>query len=295
MILVAGATGLVGREICRLLSEREKPVRALVRATSNPQLVDRLKKSGAETVIGDLKDAKSLEAACRNVQTVISTVSSTFSRQEGDSIESVDRQGQIRLIDAAKAAGVRRFILISFNHQKLPASCALSEAKNAAERHLMRSGMEYTILRPAAFMEVWLSAALGFDAANAKATIYGNGKNPISWVSLFDVAAFAVESVDSKSARNQIIEIGGPEALSPLRVVGIFEQSTGQRFDVQFVPEEVLVAQRNAATDPMQHSFATLMLYYAKGDSIDMSKTAKDFSIRLKSVRDYARDVAATR
>jgi len=45
----------------------------------------------------------------------------------------------------------------------------------------------------------------------------------------------------------------------------------------------------------MQHSFATLMLYYAKGDSIDMSKTAKDFSIRLKSVRDYARDVAATR
>jgi len=295
MILVAGATGLVGREICRLLSEREKPVRALVRATSNPQLVDRLKKSGAETVIGDLKDAKSLEAACRNVQTVISTVSSTFSRQEGDSIESVDRQGQIRLIDAAKAAGVRRFILISFNHQKLPASCALSEAKNAAERHLMRSGMEYTILRPAAFMEVWLSAALAFDAANAKATIYGNGKNPISWVSLFDVAAFAVESVDSKSARNQIIEIGGPEALSPLRVVGIFEQSTGQRFDVQFVPEEVLVAQRNAATDPMQHSFATLMLYYAKGDSIDMSKTAKDFSIRLKSVRDYARDVAATR
>ncbi len=292
MILVAGATGLVGREICRLLSERGKPVRALVRATSNPQLVDGLKKRGAETVVGDLKDAKSLEAACRNVQTVISTVSSTFSRREGDSIESVDRQGQIRLIDAAKAAGVRRFILISFNHQKLPASCALSEAKNAAEQQLMRSGMEFTILRPAAFMEVWLSPALGFDAANGKATIYGSGKNPISWISLFDVAAFAAAGDDNPSARNRIIELGGPDALSPLEVVGIFEGAIGRKFELQFVPEEALVGQRNAATDPMQHSFATLMLYYAKGDPIDMSKTAKDFSIRLKSVRDYARGSA---
>src|SRR5712692_358986 len=292
MILVAGATGLLGREICRLLRERGKPVRAMVRKTSNPEIVNDLKKRGAELVFADLKDSASLAPACRNAQSVISTVSSTISRREGDSIESVDRQGQIRLIDAAKAAGVRRFILISFNHQKLPASCALSEAKNAAEQHLMRSGMEYTILRPAAFMEVWLSPALGFDAAKGKATIYGSGKNPISWISLFDVAAFAAAGDDNPSARNRIIELGGPDALSPLEVVGIFEGAIGRKFELQFVPEEALVGQRNAATDPMQHSLATLMLYYAKGDPIDMSKTAKDFSIRLKSVRDYARGSA---
>ena len=120
MILVAGATGLVGREICRLLRERGKTVRAMVRKTSNPQLVDDLKKRGAEVVFADLKDVSSLQTACRNAKSVISTVSSTFSRQEGDSIDSVDRQGQIRLIDAAKAAGVRCFVLISFNHQKVP-------------------------------------------------------------------------------------------------------------------------------------------------------------------------------
>src|SRR5437867_828108 len=106
MILVAGATGLVGREVCRQLRERGKPVRAMVRKTSNPQLVDDLKKHGAEVVFADLKDVTSLQAACRNAQSVISTVSSTFSRQEGDSIGSVDRQRQIRLIDAAKTAGV---------------------------------------------------------------------------------------------------------------------------------------------------------------------------------------------
>ncbi len=293
MILVAGATGLLGREICRLLRERGKPVRAMVRKTSNPEIVNDLKKRGAELVFADLKDSASLAPACRNAQSVISTVSSTISRQEGDSIESVDRQGQIRLIDAAKAAGVRRFVLISFNHQKVPASCALTEAKNAAEQHLMKSGMEYTILRPAAFMEVWLSPALGFDAANGKATIYGSGKNPISWISLFDVAAFAAESVDRPG--KQIIEIGGAEALSPLEVVRVFEEAAGRKFDVQHVPEEALEAQRASATDPMQHSFASLMLYYAKGDRIDMSQTMSQFPLRLKSVRDYAQSFKANR
>src|SRR5437867_235775 len=293
MILVAGATGLVGREICRLLRERGEPVRAMVRKTSNPQLVDDLKKRGAEVVFADLKDVSSLQTACRNAKSVISTVSSTFSRQEGDSIDSVDRQGQIRLIDAAKAAGVRCFVLISFNHQKVPVSCALSEAKNAAEQHLMKSGMEYTILRPGVFMEVWLSPPLGFDAANGKATIYGSGKNPLSWISLFDVAAFAAESVDRPG--KQIIQIGGPEALSPLDVVRIFEETSGRKFDVQHVPEEALTAQRASATDPMQHSFASLMLYYAKGDPIDMSRTMSQFPIRLKSVRDYAQQVIAGR
>jgi uncharacterized protein YbjT (DUF2867 family) len=292
MILVAGATGLVGREVCRLLRERGKPVRAMVRKTSNPQVVDDLKKRGAEVVFADLKDPASLQAACRNVQSVISTASSTVSRQEGDSIDSVDRQGQIRLIDAAKAAGVRRFVLISFNHQKVR-SCALSEAKSGVEKHLMESGMEYTILRAGFFMEVWLSPALGFDAANGKATIYGSGKNPISWISLFDVAVFAAKSVDKPG--KQIIEIGGPEALSPLEVVRIFEETTGRKFDVQHVPEETLEAQRTSATDPLQHSFASLMLYYAKGDGIDMSRTMSQFPIRLKSVRDYAQQVKAGR
>jgi uncharacterized protein YbjT (DUF2867 family) len=292
MILVAGATGLVGREVCRLLRERGKPLRAMVRKTSNPQVVDELKKRGAEVVFADVKDRASLGAACRNAQSVISTVTSTLSRQEGDSIESVDNVGQFHLIDAAKAAGVRRFVSISFNHEKT-LSCALSEAKSGVEKHLMKSGMEYTILRAWPFMEVWLSPALGFDAANGKATIYGSGKNPISWISLFDVAAFAAESVDRPG--KQIIEIGGPEALSPLEVVRIFEETTGRKFEVQHVPEEALTAQRASATEPMQHSFASLMLYCAKGDRIDMSPTLSQFPIRLKSVRDYAQQVKAGR
>jgi uncharacterized protein YbjT (DUF2867 family) len=295
MILVAGATGLVGREVCRLLLEKKKPVRAMVRKSSNADVVGDLKKRGAEIVRADLKDRASIHAACRGVDTVISTATSTLSRQEGDSIDTVDRQGQINLVDAAKAAGAKRFVLISFNHHKAPVACALTEAKSAAEQQLMKSGMDYTILRPTPFMEIWLSPNLGFDAAGGKATIYGTGENPISWISLFDVAAFAVAALDRPSAKNQIIEIGGPEAVSPNEVVRIFEKTSGRKFEVQHVPEEALRAQCSATTDPLQQSFAALMLYYAKGDRVDTSKTMKDFSVQAKSVRDYARSVTAAR
>src|SRR2546430_9896371 len=160
VILVVGATGLLGGEICRLVTQRGKPVRALVRGTSNPDGVPQLKSVGAEQVRGDLKDRPSLDAACRGASAVISTASSTVSRQEGDSIESVDRQGQLSLIAAAAAAGVKQFIMISF--PSVETDCPLQSAKRAVEERLQLSGMTYTILRSTFFTEVWLSPALGF-------------------------------------------------------------------------------------------------------------------------------------
>src|SRR5262245_64542652 len=114
MNLIVGATGILGSEICRLLAENRQPLRALVRSTSNPDKVAQLKALDAEVIVGDLKDRRSLDAACRGVTAVISTASSTLSRQEGDSIESVDREGQLNLVEAAEAVGVKHFVLISF-------------------------------------------------------------------------------------------------------------------------------------------------------------------------------------
>lgn len=292
MNLVAGATGLLGRRVCALLRAEGKPVRAMVRASSNPEVVAELRNAGVELVEADLKDRASLEAACRGVSAVVSTASSTLSQQPGDSIESVDRDGQIHLIDAAAAAGVQRFVFVSYNHQKAPCSCALHEAKAAAEKRLIASGMRYTILRASIFMEVWLSPHLGFDYANAKATIYGSGEAPISWIAIEDVAAFAVASLGTPAAGNRIYEIGGPEAIAPNEVVRIFEEATGKSFDVTRVPEEALREQHRTASDPMQQSFAALMLLYAKGDPIDMTTTTRELPVELHSVREYARSVA---
>src|SRR2546422_3907636 len=152
-----------------------------------------------------------------------------MSRQEGDSIESVDRQGQLNLIDAAAAAGVQQLILISFS--SFAPDFPLQSAKRAVEKRLRESGLIYTILQPTFFTEVWLSPALGFDAANAKAQVYGAGQNQISWISFQDVARFAVAALKSPRAKNAIIELGGPEPLSPLEVVHLAEQVTRKRFE----------------------------------------------------------------
>jgi NAD(P)-dependent dehydrogenase (short-subunit alcohol dehydrogenase family) len=88
MNLVVGACGLTGTEVCRELAKGGKQVRALVRSSTDPKKQETLKSLGVSLAYGDLKDPSSLEGACRDVSTVISTASSTLSRTAGDSIET---------------------------------------------------------------------------------------------------------------------------------------------------------------------------------------------------------------
>ena len=78
--------------------------------------------------------------------------------------------------------------------------------------------------------------------------------------------------------------------MSPLEVVEIFEAISGRKFTVELVPD-ALQAQRTSAKDPLLESFATLMLMYARGDTMDMQETLKAFPVKLTAVRDYARCV----
>ena len=293
--LVVGATGLVGGAVCQGLATAGKPVRALIRASSDPLKVGRLQAMGVETVQGDLRDGSSLGRACDGVEAVISTASSMpFAYVAGQNdIDTTDRHGEIALIDAGKAAGVRHLVYTSFS-KNLELDFPLRNAKRAVEGHLKASGLTYTILRPSCFMEVWLSPAVGFDPANARATIFGTGEKPVSWISLQDVAAFAVASLENAAGKNAVLELGGPEAISPLEVVRIFERAGGRAFEIRNVPVEALKAQQAAATDPMQQSLAGLMQCVAAGDPIDMVETLRAFPLALTSVRDYAKRVLAS-
>ena len=264
MVLVVGATGSLGGEICRRLALAGKPLRGLVRRTSDRAKVEGLRKLGVQLVEGDLKDRPTLEAACTDAQAVISTASATISRQTGDTIDSVDLEGQMNLLDAAKAAGVQHFIYVSA-HFPSELEFPLQETKNAVERRVRESGMTWTILQPSVFMEIWLSPAAGFDLVHGRAVVNGSGLKKLSFISYKDVAAFAVAALENPKARNAKLVLGGPEALSPLQVIRMFEDLLEKKFVIQFVPEEALEQQLATATDPMARTFAGLGLLAARG------------------------------
>jgi len=262
----------------------------MIRKTSDPAKKEILKQLGAELVEGDLQDRTSLDRACEGVTAVITTPTAISSRQEEDTFQTVDLQGQMHLVDSARSASVKHFVFISVSgNLGKEGGNPLIDAKRSVEQHLRQGGLTYTIVRSSFFMEIWLSPHLGFDFQNAKATIYGSGKNGISYISFYDVAQFVAKVLSNPVSRNAVIELGGAEAVTPIEVVRIFEDIAGRSFELQFIPEEALQARKAAADNPIEQTFAGLTLAASHGDSIYMDDTSKKFSFRSKSVREYAK------
>ncbi|KFA90038.1 SDR family oxidoreductase [Archangium violaceum] len=289
---VVGATGLLGGAICARLAAAGEPTRALVRSTSDPERVARLERWGLELRRGDLKDPPSLEALCEGARTVISTASAALSRQEGDSLQTVDLEGQLALVEAARRAGVEHFVFISFPPN--PLSFPLQDAKRAVERALRESGMpRYTLLQPTYFAEVWLGPALGFDYLHAQARLFGTGTGKLNWISLEDVARCAARALERPQAWNAVLPLGAEEALGQLDVVRLFEERSGRPWTLSYTSEQTLREQLEAATDPLQRSFAAMMLHVALGGPIDPGPAMEALELRPLPVRDYVERVLA--
>ncbi len=286
MDLVVGATGVVGKRIALRLHAEKRPVRAVVRGGAGRAEAQELVHAGIGIVDADLARPGSLAAACQGIENVVCTATSMpHGREEG--LRRVDHDGVLALIEAAERAEVRRFVYLSYSGTLREAS-PLETAKRACEARLMAGSMDAVILRPTYFTEVWLSPVLGFDPMEGKARIYGTGAGKINYISAGDVAEFAVAVTLRPEPGRFGLQLGGPEALSQLDAVTIFEETVGRKFALERVPLESLEAQRQSP-DPLHQAFAALMIGYAKGDPIpDALNNADLYGVRLHSVHDYA-------
>jgi uncharacterized protein YbjT (DUF2867 family) len=291
MILVAGATGVLGSEIVSRLIARGEHVRAMVRITSAPEKVEALQKAGAEIVRADLKEPRTLAAACSGVDAVISTVTTILTSQPGDSFEATDDQGNRSLIDAAKNAGVSKFVFVSFDTGQVP-DAPLPRAKQHVEEHLKHSGLDFTILQPGLFQEIWLGPMLFADTIAGTAKVYGKGTEKIRYVAVSDVAELAVQLLTSPAARNSTVPFAGPDEVSQRDAVRIFEDAFGRTFSVIEVPEELLESQWRAAENPWDETFAALMLGVARGLGSGINPPFETFPMKMTSPREYVRRMA---
>lgn len=288
--LVVGATGVVGSQVALGLARAGRPVRALVRPTSNADKVAALKEAGVEIVTGDLKDFESLTRACAGVANVIQTATSTGSRAEGDSIATVDGSGTLSMIAAATMADVKHYVLVSFPTHDV--GFPLRDAKAAAEEALKAGSMAYTILQPPHLWEVWCSPGFGFDIANATARVYAGGEGQHSWLSAGDLAKAAIACLDNEAAKNRVIAFGGPEPLSQMEIVRRFEVATGKKFEVQHVPAEALKGQLDADGDDLGRSFAALLLITGQGGWVfDQAEVKSLLGIEFQTFDEYVASV----
>lgn len=291
MILVAGATGVLGSEIVRKLLGRGEKVRAMTRATSKRETVDNLRKAGAEIVVADLKQPATLAAASKGVDAVISSVTSVTTAQPGDSFEATDGQGTKSLIDAARKAGAKKFVFVSFDADYSP-DAPLARAKRGVEEHLKKSGLDYTILHPSLFFESWLGPMLFADPVAGTARVYGAGTHKIRYIAVTDVAELAVQSLSRPFASKATIPFGGPAEISQRDAVKLFEDAFGKKFAITEIPEAALEAQWKAAQDQLEKSFAALMLGVARGFDSGVKPPFDEFPMRMTSPREYVQRLA---
>ena len=152
MILVAGGSGLLGRTLIPLLVERGEQVRVVTRGTRQ---ADQLALPGVETIVGDIRDRAVVDRAVAGARTVISAIHG-FGGEGALGARAIDRDANGALIDAAVAAGVDHFVLVSIHGASADHPIELFRMKAAAEARLKASGLSWTIVRPTAYQETWL-------------------------------------------------------------------------------------------------------------------------------------------
>ena len=292
-VLVAGATGQLGRVIVQKLLATGVPVRALAR---NPAKLAPIGQAGAEVAAVDMLDLPRLTDACRGAGDIIATANNNMGKGATSPMR-VDLTAYQNLCAAARNAGIRRIIFISFRGATSDEFVDIFRLKWLIEDAIKRSQMPYVILRPSAFTDIWVDELLAPGIRkNGIATIFGNGSHAANYISVNDVAEFAVRVVQRPEVVNEVIDIGGPSDKSLNDLASLLEkrfQSSGKRKHVPVAAMRLLPP----IVRPFNEVAARLMtlgLYAATRSTPfpDWKRAADRFGVTPESVEDHVRQMA---
>ena len=237
MILVAGSSGRLGKAVAERLLEAGVSFRAACRDIAKAQgLADR----GVEVVQLDLESGAGIAQAVDGASGVIICIHGLLGRSRR-SIERIDVRGHAALIDASAAAGVARFVYVSALGASPDHPSEFWRAKARTEQHLKASGLDYVILRPSAFMDLYAHDLVGAAVLRGKTVfLLGRGRTPRNMIAVADVADAAVKALSRDELAGQTLEIGGWENPTEREVAALYGELSGRRSKVRSVPPVVL-------------------------------------------------------
>jgi len=226
-VLVAGATGYLGKYVVKEFKKEGYWVRALARSSN--KLVE-LKKDIDDRFIGEVTEKNSLSDICKNIDIVFSSIGITKQKDKLTFMD-VDYQGNKNLLDEAMKSGVSKFIFISvFNAENMKDLKGI-QAKLKFEEELKRSGIDYTIIYPNGFFSDMLEYLE--MAKRGRGWVFGSGENRINPIHGQDLAEISVRSVKDT---NKSIEVGGPEILSHNEILKIAFSVLNKEVKISKIP-----------------------------------------------------------
>ncbi len=227
-VLVAGATGYLGRFVVKAFKARGYWVRALGRSTEK---LESIEEYADELTIGEVTDTDSLRGVCDDIDIVFSSVGITR-QKDGVTYRDVDYQGNKNLLTVAEAAGVKQFIYVHVLGAEHMRHVALVQAKQAFVDELEQSRLDHRIICPSGFfsdMEEFFEMA-----RSGRVFLFGDGSNRINPIHGADLAEVCVDAAEGKERK---VEVGGPEVFT-------YRQIAELAFDVLDKPPKVMSTPR---------------------------------------------------
>ena len=229
-LLIIGGTGTLGRQVVLQALTKGYPVRCMVR---NFRKANFLKEWGVELVYGDLTRPETIPPCLKGITAVIDA--STSRANELDSLKKVDWEGKLCLIEAAKAASIKRFIFFSAQNVEQFENIPLMKVKSVIETKLKKSNIPYTIFRLTGFYQ-GLIEQYAIPILEDLPIWVTNENTYISYMDTQDIARFCLRSLQIPQTINQTFVLSGVKGWVSSEIINLCEQLAGQEAKVQRIP-----------------------------------------------------------
>lgn len=233
-LLIVGGTGTLGRQVVRRAIDEGYTVRCLARSYRRAAF---LKEWGAELVPGDLCEPETLKSALEGVTAVIDAATARPTDSLG--IKQIDWKGKVSLIQAAKEAGVEKFIFFSFVDAEKYPQVPLLEIKRCTELFLAESGLNYTILKPCGFFQ-GLIGQYAIPILDKQAVLVPGLSSPVAYMDTIDIAKFEVKALSVAETENRSFPIVGSKAWTAEEIIRLCERLSGKEAKITRTPTQVL-------------------------------------------------------
>jgi len=233
-LLIIGGTGTLGRQVVLQALTKGYPVRCLVR---NFRKANFLKEWGAELIYGDLSIPETIPPCLQCITAVIDA--STSRPSDLDVVKTVDWNGKLALIEAAKAAKVKRFIFCSTQNLDQFSNIPLMKMKQGIEAKLKEAQIPYTIFRLTGFYQGLIEQYAIPILENLPIWVT-NENTCVSYMDTQDIAKFCLKALQLPETENKTFSLGGPKGWVSSEIINLCEQLAGQSAKVNQIPLFIL-------------------------------------------------------